>query len=157
MKRIVFALFFPLVLLPSLLQAQAGERVEAMKVAFITNKLNLTPTEAQGFWPIYNAHQDEMKKIRMDRVMERMEAKDNWEQMSDKEIEETMNKFIALKEREVQLQRKYYDDLRKVLPIRKVGLLFKAEEEFRRAILEAIKERRMEGGRGGGGIRGGGF
>lgn len=157
MKNILITLLFPLLLLPSMLHAQPGERVEAMKVAFITNKLNLTPAEAQGFWPIYNAQQAEMKKIRMDRVMERMEAKDNWEQMSDKEIEETMNKFMALKEREVQLQRKYYDDLRKVLPIRKVGLLFKAEEEFRRAILEAIKDRRMENGRPGPGMRGGGF
>lgn len=137
---------FLLALLPFIANAQQGERVEAMKVAFITKKLNLTPTEAQSFWPIYNAHQDQMKKIRMDRVMERMESQGSWDQLSDKEIEETMANFIALKEREVQLQRKYYEDLKKVLPIRKVGLLFKAEEEFRRAILEAIRDRRMEGG-----------
>jgi hypothetical protein len=123
-----------------------GERVEAMKIAYITNKLDLTPTEAQSFWPIYNKHQDEVKKLRMDRAMERMNARSGWEEMSDKEVEETLNRFLTLKESEVQLTRQYYADLKKVLPIRKVGLLFKAEEDFKRAILEAIRERREEKG-----------
>ena len=33
------------------------EDIKAMKIGFITNELNLTPDEAQKFWPVYNEFQ----------------------------------------------------------------------------------------------------
>jgi hypothetical protein len=49
------------------LQAQRGkmrDRIEPMKIAFITQKLNLTAEEAQKFWPVYNKFSDELQKLR---------------------------------------------------------------------------------------------
>ena len=31
-----------------------GEKLTAYKIAFFTKNLNLTPAEAEKFWPIYN-------------------------------------------------------------------------------------------------------
>ena len=36
------------------------QRIEAIKVAFITKKLDLTTEEAQKFWPVYNNYQKEL-------------------------------------------------------------------------------------------------
>ena len=45
------------------------ERVKALKIAFITEQLNLTETEAQKFWPIYNAFEDNNNKLRREAVI----------------------------------------------------------------------------------------
>ena len=43
------------------------ERIEAMKIGFITEKLSLTSKEAQIFWPVYNEFQSEIHEIKKDR------------------------------------------------------------------------------------------
>ena len=43
---------------------QPQEKVEALKVGFITQRLDLTTEEAKVFWPVYNKYSDELKKLR---------------------------------------------------------------------------------------------
>jgi hypothetical protein len=43
---------------------QRNDNVEAMKIGFITQKLNLTSTEAKLFWPVFNDFTSEQKKIK---------------------------------------------------------------------------------------------
>jgi hypothetical protein len=40
-----------------------GGRIEALKIAYLTRKLNLTTEEAQKFWPVYNKYADELRKV----------------------------------------------------------------------------------------------
>ena len=42
-------------------QAWAGQ-LEAMKTTFITTRLQLTPQEAEKFWPIYNLYAQEVRQ-----------------------------------------------------------------------------------------------
>ena len=67
MKKLTFLAI--LLALTGLIQAQTKpqgdpQKVEALKISFITNKLNLTPEEAKLFWPIYNQYEDEKKALR---------------------------------------------------------------------------------------------
>jgi len=39
-----------------------GNVLEAMKIAFLTRRLNITPEEAQGFWPIYYQYIGEIRQ-----------------------------------------------------------------------------------------------
>src|SRR5690606_9246231 len=48
-------------------RAERFERIEAAKIAFITNELNLTPAEAQDFFPVYNQYYEEISKLRQER------------------------------------------------------------------------------------------
>jgi hypothetical protein len=41
--------------------AEAAQRVRAMKVAFITERMNLTPEEAEKFWPLQKAFEAEQR------------------------------------------------------------------------------------------------
>ena len=118
------------------------EQLESMKIGFITEKVNLTPEEAQVFWPVYNKYSDELKSIRKDRRENLMNARDNFDSMSDAEIEKAVDMEIAARSAEAEILKKYNPQFKKILPIRKVAKLYKAEEEFKRKLVEMIRERR---------------
>ena len=40
-----------------------GDKIEALRIAFISQQLNLTPQEAQKFWPVYNQFRGDMKTL----------------------------------------------------------------------------------------------
>jgi len=65
MKKYSHALFILLVLISSIqVYGQRGEKLESLRIAFITNKLSLTTTESEKFWPIYNVYRKEVTEIR---------------------------------------------------------------------------------------------
>jgi hypothetical protein len=45
-------------------QANQREKVESMRIAFITHRLNLTPDEAKAFWPVYNSYRHDLTTLR---------------------------------------------------------------------------------------------
>lgn len=155
-------LYLPLLLLLCLLsvgsvwaQPPAGANqadIEALKVGFITRRLNLTADEAKVFWPVYDAYAAEMKEVKEGMRLEKRNAKKNFDLMTDKEVDEAMESMLAYKRRELDVTLKYHEEFKRVLPIRKVGQLYRAEQEFTRLLLERLQERREEGG----GVRPGG-
>ena len=126
----------------------AKERVEAMKIGFITDRLNLTSEEAKVFWPVYNQYSDELEKLRKGRRDNIINARENFDEMSDAELEKAVDNEIAFRQNEVDIIKKYHPQFKKVLPIKKVAKLYKAEEDFKRRLLDILQEKR-EGPRGG--------
>ena len=123
------------------------ERVDAMKIGFITDRLNLSPEEAKTFWPVYNKYSDELEMLRKGRRENLINKRDSFDQMSDSEIEKTVDNEITFRQNELEIIKKYHPQFKKILPIAKVAKLYRAEEDFKRKLLELIKERR--GGRNG--------
>jgi hypothetical protein len=130
---LVFAVLF--VAGVSYAQPDKPDKVQALKVSFITDKLNLSPQEAQGFWPLYNEYTD---KIRLGRKIFRKQYGPVKEFKSDKEAEDYLSAELKLKQNEVDLQKEYYEKFKKVLGARKTALLHKAEEEFKKVVLESM-------------------
>ncbi|MCK6649312.1 MAG: hypothetical protein L6Q66_06635 [Bacteroidia bacterium] len=121
--------------------AEKKQNIEAMKIAFITQKLDLTPEEAQQFWPVYNQYHDKLQELRKKRKAEFKEHKDNFDNWSDKEIEQLVDSEIAFKQKEIDLQKEYHAKYKAVLPIKKVAKLYHAEEQFKRVLLEKLKDK----------------
>jgi LTXXQ motif family protein len=119
--------------------------IEAMKVAFLTKKLSLTPEEAKVFWPVYDEYAAEMKSLRGSRMQNYKDAKGEIDNMSDKDVEKFIQDDIALRQQEVDLLKKYHPRFKQILPIKKVAKLYKAEEEFKRELLDKIRERKAQG------------
>jgi len=119
--------------------AQKKEKVEAMKVGFITNQLNLTPEEAQSFWPVYNQYEEKLQTLRQTRKMEHKEATQSFDTMSDKEIEVLVENEMGFKQKELEIQKEYHAKFKSVLPIRKVAKLYRAEEMFKRELIKKIQ------------------
>lgn len=139
-------LSYVLILL-SLVSAQAQpkdgkirERIRAQRVAFLTERLALTTEEAQRFWPVYNEFTDQLEAIKKQQKETRNLSKDKLSSMSDKEIEKTLNDELNSQQQMVDLQRKYQVELVKVIPIRKVAMLYKAERDFKLHLLKKMRE-----------------
>ncbi len=122
------------------------ENMESMKIAFITKEVKLTSEEAKKFWPVYNEYTDELKKIREARHERMKDAKSDFGSMSDKDVEKLIDTEMASRQQEIDLQKQYHSRFKETLPIKKVALLYRSEEKFKRELLERIKDRRDGGG-----------
>ena len=122
------------------------EKVEAMKIAFITEKINLTPEEAQLFWPVYNEYNAKREVLR--KKMRQAQKADNEKTTpSDDEIAKRIANHFEIRQAELNLDKAYHEKFIKVLPINKVGKLYRADHDFKRELLKKIKNH--QGDRGG--------
>ena len=120
------------------LKEESRERIEAQRVAFITQRLDLSPDEAAKFWPIYNQHKDALKDVRDD--IERPDLMN----ISDSEANTIIEKHLQLEEKRLQLKRDLYTKLRVVLSPRKILMLHAAERDFNRELLRKAQELRRK-------------
>jgi predicted restriction endonuclease len=108
----------------SVASAQDGSRIEALKVAYLTRKMNLSPEEAQRFWPIYNLYSNEIKEARA-------KAKQNGK--TELELEETI----------LNIRKKYNAEFNKALSPEKVDMFYKSEKEFGNFIKNEMERRQL--------------
>ena len=132
------------------LKAQIGggnkkEKIEAIKVGYITKQLNLTTDEAKVFWPVYNQYDAEMEVIRKGRLTELMNAKINFDEMSDADVAKTIDSEFNYQQQELNIRKKYNEELKKVLPVKKVAKFWVAEQKFKLYLLEQLKQQSGDG------------
>jgi len=124
-------------------KAKMQERIEAQRVAFITQKLDLTPDESAQFWPVYN----EFKKVQKSKREDIMPGKP-LKELNDQEAEEVIEKRLAMEAEMIEVKRDYFNKLKKVIPPTKIVLLMQVEMEFNREVLERLRQRQGQGGQG---------
>ena len=112
------------------------EQIKTLKVAFITTELDLTSSEAEKFWPIYNAFEEkefELKHLKMRSFIKRFrEGKDK---MTEKEANSLLSQIENNEEDIFVLRKKFFLNLKGVLPALKIIRLKKSEEDFNRKLL----------------------
>jgi hypothetical protein len=123
------------------LEPSKREKLEALKVAYLTNELSLTPEEAQQFWPLYNELGDKMGKLRKERRANRINTKKNHAELSDAELSAAIDKELDIEQQELDLKKAYNVRFKKILPIKKVAKLHAAEHGFRTELLHRSKDR----------------
>ena len=123
--------------------AQGGdkmkERVKAQKIAFISDKLQLTSKEAQQFWPIYNAYETKIEKIKSEdlRPLKReMRNGDVSEKRADEILEKVMKAEVDMHNAKIEL----VEDLKTALSPKKILRLKAAEDQFNQILLDKLKE-----------------
>lgn len=107
-----------------------AEKRKAEKIAFITTKLELTPQEAEKFWPIYNEFENKMSELHKERRQNKPKKKVS--DMTDKEVEDLLQSHFTFEQKELDLKKEYHEKFKAVLPIKKVAKLYHLEMEFRR-------------------------
>ncbi|GAA4383121.1 hypothetical protein GCM10023186_24010 [Hymenobacter koreensis] len=116
-----------------------SERLEAARVAYITEKLALSTEQSQRFWPLYNEFTDKRRDLRK-QVRGEMRNQDITA-MSDKELRESMNKQFTMRQNELNLEKDYLDKFQKVITLRQVALLYQAERDFTKELLKRLNGR----------------
>ncbi|MFL5753594.1 MAG: hypothetical protein ACJ76F_09315 [Bacteroidia bacterium] len=137
---------FPVLLLlaffsVSVAKAQPGakkEKVEALRISFITQQLDLGTQEAQLFWPVYNEYLDKLDAARK-AFRQQYNKQTDFDFKTDKEADAYLNAEINLKQKEADYFREYYEKFKKVLPVKKVAKLRRAEEEFKKKLIEQLQ------------------
>lgn len=118
------------------------EKIKAYKVSFLTTELELTSTEAQKFWPIYNAFDDKQFELRHEKMMVYLrKLDDSANSMSEKEAAILLTQ-IANTDKELYLLReKYMANLKKILSAKKILKLKKSEDDFNRKLLKQYRDK----------------
>ena len=109
------------------------EKMRAERVAFLTTAMELTPAEAEKFWPVYNSMEAE-RRASFGKVMRAYKALSDGvaARKTDKDLEVLVNDYTTANKNSHSIEAKYTPQLVKVLSVSKVAKLFVAEEEFRR-------------------------
>ena len=144
MKKIVLVFALSLVVFPLMAQRNINpDRIKAQKVAFITERLDLTSKEAQQFWPVYNAFEEEIEGIRQGDLKVVRQAIKNGN-LSEKEAKELLDKLMAAENRIHQAKVNLVQDLKNIIPAQKIIALKTAEDAFNRKLIEVLKKRREQ-------------
>lgn len=119
------------------------EKIKAYKVSFLTTELELTSTEAERFWPIYNAYDDKQFELRHQKMKTylRKLKDDNVNSLSEKEAAALLSQIESTDKELYFLREKYMSNLRKVLSAKKILKLKKSEDDFNRKLLKQYKEK----------------
>ena len=127
MKKIFFLLGF--VFLANMFSfAQTGDdpkdgtrRIDAIKIAYLTKELDLSPDEAKAFWPVYDRYTNEIKSTLKD-------SKDD--------------DVLVRQQKLLDIRKKYKNEFVRVLSQERVNRLFMAENRFAELLKKDLQERR---------------
>lgn len=131
------------------------ERLRALRVAYITEKVGLTADEAAEFWPVHNEMNAEMERIRSARMTMIDAHRSGLESIDENELRNNMQLMFELEEDELAIKKKYHERYLRILSVEQVARLYLAEEQFKRELIRrvgrnrdpnAIRERSMRRG-----------
>lgn len=115
------------------------KRIHEEKVAFFNKRLKLSKDEANKFWPVYNDFQSRKNKIANEKRTLMRYYSENATNMSDKEITETLNKYIAYEKQETELLVTYNEKFRAILSDEKVLKIYITEVQFKDYLLKQLR------------------
>ena len=124
-------------------QESKKEKIKALKIAYITKDLNLSSSEAEKFWPVYNTFDEKQFNIRMVKMRKiRNELKSKpIDDFSDAEATALLNQIDILEEESYQIKKKLVTDLQKIISPVKILKLKQAEDNFNKSLLKQYRKR----------------
>ncbi len=117
-----------------------GGKIEALKKAYITDKLNLTEAEANAFWPVYDEHEKRIKAIKEN--FRTTYSPRKFKEMSDQEIETALYAKIDMEQTILDERKVFLTALRGKLPIKKIARLERVHKSFKREMLRKMRKHR---------------
>ncbi|MFH4964121.1 sensor of ECF-type sigma factor [Gaetbulibacter sp. M235] len=117
------------------------DKIKSLKIAFITEKLDLSKKEAQQFWPIYNAFEEENFSLKKQAFEDRKNI--NFETLKEEEAVLLLKKMRSFDTKRRILKDNFIDDLSKIISAKKIILLEKVEDDFKHKMFEEFKNRRL--------------
>jgi Spy/CpxP family protein refolding chaperone len=123
-------------------QRPSGEemqRIQDAKIAIITNRLNLTPEQSTGFWPIYNEYSQKRREIH--RAQRKIINDKKAEGKTDEQVLNNLKEVQDLKQQELDLEKEYQNRFLKVISANQIIELYKAERTFNDMLIQRLKQR----------------
>lgn len=129
---------------PDRLHKEKKEKIKAQKVAFITNKLNLSPEKAQLFWPVYNEAEASMEKEMKD-FRENYDIRNiDLDELSEDELIAVADNYIIHRQKMNDIGKVYHTKFKSVLSPKQLILLYYAEKQFKLVLLKQIRDHQRQ-------------
>lgn len=110
------------------------EKMEALKIAYITEELDLSQEEWQIFWPLYNEYNKEKPHEKFDALKLKYEKQTS-------SAENILDELIKTESEELDRKHAYMDDLRSKLGADVVLKMNHLEQKFKHRLLRKYKDR----------------
>jgi hypothetical protein len=114
------------------------DKIEQLKIAYITKELALTSAEAEKFWPLYNELESKTTQLRKVNKKTGQELKAKAETLKDDEIKRKMNLIFENESQIGLLKKEYYDKIGAVIGFKKTAKLIHVEQQFKRELLKRV-------------------
>lgn len=121
-------------------QEDRKEQIERLRVAFISEELDLSTEEAQVFWPVFNIFQDQKRQLEKDirKSIRQLEA----ETLLSEQDVLSLNKKVSENRRSIiRIEEQLIIDLMPILGPERTLKLMSIESEFKKRILKNRLER----------------
>jgi len=112
------------------------ERIESLRIAFLTEKLELTPEESQNFWPIYREMTSKIRSVQKEGRV----SKEKMMTLTDAEAEALILNRFETEEKVLALKREYFKKLQTAIPPRKIAMLQPLEKRFKQRLLNRVRK-----------------
>lgn len=116
------------------------DKIEQLKIAFITKELDLTTDEAEKFWPVYNEMSNKIDEENKARRKTAKDLKANLETLSEEDIKTKTNSVLDADINVAQLKKDYNEKIAVIIGYKKATKLLSLETRFKRELLKTLKD-----------------
>lgn len=120
-------------------QTTDKNQLKSAKIALFTTRLQLTPAEAEKFWPVFNEYDQKKDALSLEKQSLNEKFRSNASYISEAEVDKIINRFIQIGKEESLLFETYTRRFRTILPAHKIMKLYNAENEFKVRLLKELK------------------
>lgn len=142
-QKLSFIISLALLLAGGTALAQSEEQIKKFneeREAYFNEKLDLSTSEKDAFWPVYNDFTKRKMKVQEEERNTFKYSNENADNLSDEEINEILANILKYKKEVFELEQNYYKSkFPKVLPPEKVLKLYKVEWDFRRHLVGILR------------------
>jgi hypothetical protein len=114
--------------------------IQAERQAIVTQAMDLTPDEMQGFWPLYREYRLEAMKVGERILSLILSYADNYENLTDNVADKLLAEFVSIEKERARVKAKYLPRFKKVLPSKKVARFYQIENKLDIAVLYEIAQ-----------------
>ena len=121
------------------------EKMKALKIAFLTDELDLTSKEAEKFWPAYNAYDEKINNLRFNghrKLYKKIREADGLDNLSESESRDIVQQFDNINEEIYETEKEFHKKLRTIFSYNKIIKFKMAELEFRRKLFKRYKNQK---------------
>ena len=145
MKRLILGLLLLFFASSNIIAQNNRSQIKAIKTAFITNALELSPEEAEKFWPVYNEFDKnihQLKTIKTQEITRKIRMADGIENLTEKESEIILKEFIEIDYNVANEKKKLQKNLIGIISSKKMIKLIRTEQNFNKELLRRFQEKR---------------
>ncbi|PKV65074.1 hypothetical protein ATE90_1484 [Polaribacter sp. Hel1_33_96] len=148
MKNIIIFICISLFCILSLsAQIRKGSRdkIKMLKISYLTDRLKLTPDEAQKFWPVYNIHDKKKHELKVklrSEIKKAIKENENINAVSENDAERLISLKLSTEKKIYELHENFITKIKKILSYKKIIQLELAEMEFGRKLLNRYRHKK---------------